>query len=183
MAELEPESMYANAWRRELAASGLLSAHWHKTHQIDALVLVTRDLVAERDRYRALAKRLGGQVNQEYRASIGEVWHWLGDGTDDLDTLCCPVLIEPGALQNLLTPPRPAPIPMLLYCPGCHARHIDVGEFATRPHHTHACQACGMVWRPALVDTVGVEFLPGFKDVGRQGVTAEDSSGLKNWGP
>lgn len=57
-----------------------------------------------------------------------------------------------------------ASIPMLLDCPRCHARHIDVGTFATKPHHTHACQVCGMVWRPALVDTVGVAFLPGFKN-------------------
>lgn len=57
-----------------------------------------------------------------------------------------------------------APIPMLLWCPLCHARHIDQGPFATKPHHTHACQACGMAWRPAIVATVGVQFLPGFKD-------------------
>ena len=57
-----------------------------------------------------------------------------------------------------------APIPMLLWCPQCHRRHVDVEEFATKPHHTHACQWCGMVWRPAIISTVGVEFLPGFKD-------------------
>lgn len=56
------------------------------------------------------------------------------------------------------------PIPMLLWCPGCGNRHIDRGEFAERPHHTHACQHCGFVWRPAIVTTVGVDFLPGFKD-------------------
>lgn len=56
------------------------------------------------------------------------------------------------------------PIPMLLHCPLCNERHVDAGEFATRSHHTHACQACGHVWRPALVPTVGVRFLPGFKD-------------------
>lgn len=60
------------------------------------------------------------------------------------------------------------PIPMILYCPpppaGCGARHIDVGEFATKPHHTHACQHCGAVWRQAIGNTVGVQFLPGFKD-------------------
>jgi hypothetical protein len=56
------------------------------------------------------------------------------------------------------------PIPMLLTCPSCGERHIDTGDFATKPHHTHACQHCGMVWRPALVPTVGVRFLPGFKD-------------------
>ena len=56
------------------------------------------------------------------------------------------------------------PIPMLLWCPECGERHIDRGDFATKPHHTHACQECGMTWRPAVVPTVGVLFLPGFKD-------------------
>jgi hypothetical protein len=53
---------------------------------------------------------------------------------------------------------------MILFCPLCHARHIDVGEFATKPHYTHACQSCGLPWRPAIVATVGVQFLPGFKN-------------------
>ena len=61
-------------------------------------------------------------------------------------------------------PTPPAPIPMLLWCPECGGRHVDEGEFATKPHHTHACQHCGMVWRPAIVPTCGVWFLPGFKN-------------------
>jgi hypothetical protein len=56
------------------------------------------------------------------------------------------------------------PIPMILHCPQCNARHIDAGEYATKSHHTHACQSCGTVWRPAIGATVGVQFLPGFKD-------------------
>jgi len=59
--------------------------------------------------------------------------------------------------------PRLPPIQMLLWCPTCKERHVDEGEFAAKPHHTHACQACGMVWRPAVEDTVGARFLPGFK--------------------
>jgi hypothetical protein len=55
-------------------------------------------------------------------------------------------------------------VPMLLWCPICGERHIDEGDFATKPHHTHACQYCGLVWRPAIMNTVGVEFLPGFKN-------------------
>jgi hypothetical protein len=51
---------------------------------------------------------------------------------------------------------------MRLACESCGQLHIDEGEFATKPHHTHACQMCGLVWRPALVATVGVRFLPGF---------------------
>lgn len=59
------------------------------------------------------------------------------------------------------------PVPMIMYCPACAHRHIDEGEFAEdggRVHHTHACQYCGTVWRPAIVPTVGVHFLPGFKN-------------------
>ncbi len=59
---------------------------------------------------------------------------------------------------------EPAPLPMLLWCPACHARHID--DPARGAHKTHACQACGLLWRPALVATAGVEFLPGCRDVG-----------------
>lgn len=58
----------------------------------------------------------------------------------------------------------PKPIPMFLTCPMCGARHIDKKEFKTRPHHTHSCQKCGLTWRPAIVPTVGVKFLPGFKN-------------------
>lgn len=56
------------------------------------------------------------------------------------------------------------PVPMILTCPMCNARHIDVGTFAVKLHHTHACQSCGHVWRPAIEPTCGVRFLPGFKD-------------------
>lgn len=60
----------------------------------------------------------------------------------------------------------PIPAPMLLWCPECGERHVDVGEFATKIHHTHACQSCGMVWRPSVHATVGVQWLPGFKNRG-----------------
>lgn len=56
------------------------------------------------------------------------------------------------------------PIPMILFCPMCKHRHIDTGEFAVKEHHTHACQMCGFVWRPCIFPTVGVQFLPGFKN-------------------
>ena len=69
------------------------------------------------------------------------------------EVLACPIC---GARRD--------PIPMLLTCPICSARHIDRGEFETKVHHTHACQTCGHVWRPAIVPTVGVQFLPGFRD-------------------
>lgn len=68
-----------------------------------------------------------------------------------------PLLVADGSV-------KPLPIPMILHCPECSKRHVDAGEFATRSHHTHACQHCGFVWRPAIVPTIGVQFLPGFKN-------------------
>lgn len=55
-------------------------------------------------------------------------------------------------------------IPMIINCPICTARHIDEGKFRFAPHHTHACQDCGHVWRPAKVNTHGVQFLPGYRN-------------------
>ncbi len=59
----------------------------------------------------------------------------------------------------------PRVIPMLIWCPECGKRHVDKPGFL-KPHHTHACQFCGHVWRPAKVFTQGVQFLPGFKNTG-----------------
>lgn len=60
--------------------------------------------------------------------------------------------------SHLLIEPEPpcSPIPMLLWCPACHSRHADEGEFAKRPHKVHECQSCGLQWKPANVPTVGV---------------------------
>lgn len=79
--------------------------------------------------------------------------------------------IHPGAdmywprlIEGLASVFERQPVPMRLECPSCGELHIDEGEFATKPHHTHACQSCGAVWRPAVIATVGVRFLPGFKN-------------------
>jgi transposase-like protein len=57
-----------------------------------------------------------------------------------------------------------APIPMILFCPMCKERHIDKGKFAVQPHKSHSCQGCGFTWSPCHLPTVGVHFLPGYKD-------------------
>ena len=51
------------------------------------------------------------------------------------------------------------PLPMLLFCPSCHAQHEDLGEWETVPHLTHRCQFCNTLWRPSVVPTVGVPTL------------------------
>ena len=72
--------------------------------------------------------------------------------------------VRTQAMKSEKTETIVSPIPMLIWRPECGERHVDQGEFKTKPHHTHACQQCGHVWRPAIVATVGVKFLPGFKD-------------------
>lgn len=49
------------------------------------------------------------------------------------------------------------PMRMVLFCPECGVKHIDTGEWATKPHKTHLCLTCGFEWRPSLINTVGVE--------------------------
>lgn len=68
------------------------------------------------------------------------------------------VAAEKRPVEPRIDNPAP-PVPMLLYCPECNERHVDRGEFATKPHHTHECQFCGHTWRAAVVATVGVQFL------------------------
>lgn len=77
------------------------------------------------------------------------------------EAVFCKTCVEDG---TAVPPAVPVPIPMFLTCPLCKARHVDAGDFTTKRHHTHACQSCGAVWRPAIEPTVGVQFLPGFKD-------------------
>jgi hypothetical protein len=60
--------------------------------------------------------------------------------------------------------PEVLPLEQIMHCPLCNARHIDEGEFAEKPHTTHACQSCGHAWRPAVEPTVGVKFLNGFRN-------------------
>lgn len=55
---------------------------------------------------------------------------------------------------------KPPPVDVLLFCPRCHAQHIDAPEvgtgWANPPHKSHLCHQCGTVWRPADVPTNGV---------------------------
>jgi len=62
------------------------------------------------------------------------------------------------------------PIDMVLFCPACHAQHVDEPEernvlleflatsepWTNPPHRSHLCHHCGFVWRPADVPTNGV---------------------------
>lgn len=82
----------------------------------------------------------------------------------ELHNLICQVGNELAMVSDLHSP-----VPMRLTCPECGKLHIDEGEFAEKPHHTHACQHCGLVWRPAKVNTVGVQFLPGYRNAASNG--------------
>lgn len=51
------------------------------------------------------------------------------------------------------------PVPMILFCPRCGTRHIDQADppgWLNPPHRSHLCAACGNIWRPADIATVGV---------------------------
>lgn len=127
----------------------LLIVHIKKRNPTRALLV--------RGQFVALEEKDRGDEHRPELATIEEM----------IEALAFDVDLLQAANDHLLRRDAPSvsgPIPMRLNCPECGELHIDEGEFATRSHATHACQACGMVWRPAIVATVGVHFLPGFKN-------------------
>lgn len=75
-------------------------------------------------------------------------------------------VISEGMLAAIAAAPaaeggQPEPIRMVLHCPRCHVQHIDEPDERTPgwnnpPHRSHLCHACGCIWRPADVPTMGV---------------------------
>lgn len=56
-------------------------------------------------------------------------------------------------------PQQAPPVPMLLFCPKCRVQHVDAVEgdaWTNPPHRSHLCHACGHIWRPADLPTVGI---------------------------
>jgi predicted RNA-binding Zn-ribbon protein involved in translation (DUF1610 family) len=104
-------------------------------------------------------------THQEMRSAIMGQWRHQNGAGSAPPADCVGLLYV--AQQEAAEAERAEPIAMRLLCPSCGELHVDEGAFATKAHHTHACQACGNVWRPAIVATVGVRFLPGFKNEGR----------------
>lgn len=100
------------------------------------------------------------------KEQIGSLFNWLkhGDREHQEWLLTAIRAWSAGEPKPHYEPTPKLPLPLILTCPSCGGRHVDKGLFATKPHHTHACQHCGLTWRPAIEPTVGVQFLPGFKD-------------------
>lgn len=101
----------------------------------------------------------------------GKPVSYMGVSAVDLATELAKILDmpkdQPVTIDGILAAARAlmaTPTPMWLTCPRCNAHHIDEGAFKTKPHHTHSCQVCGLTWRPAVSTTVGVQYLPGFKN-------------------
>jgi hypothetical protein len=97
------------------------------------------------------------QASSELLTELHTLKNPIGPPPVDLARSLCRLLLD------VLGSDSP-PIPMIFCCPSCGARHIDEGPWAEKPHHTHSCQECGFTWRLAVVNTVGVRFLPGFKN-------------------
>jgi predicted RNA-binding Zn-ribbon protein involved in translation (DUF1610 family) len=115
-----------------------------------------------KDNIKSLHRLLRGFISYQKHLSETErekVFSKLRDLFDikDLVRIC-----DTRGFELVIPPLEPAPL--LLTCPACGQRHIDVGEFAAKLHKVHACQHCGTLWQPALFPTIGVQFLPGCKD-------------------
>lgn len=65
-----------------------------------------------------------------------------------------------------MTDQTQAPIPKIIFCPGCNRQHIDRYGAELVPHKEHLCNIpfCSTKWTPHDYDTIGVEKLPGTDD-------------------
>ncbi len=103
------------------------------------------------------------QPGDSLLARIDGVYNLVGEAAATPEMLRA-LLIDCHAELKRLYVETKAPRSLRLPCERCGEIHIDEGDFATKPHHTHSCQFCGLTWRPAVFATVGVAFLPGFKN-------------------
>lgn len=127
-----------------------------------------------RSRARAREEARDKAADESTNRMRGYIANGLGVSEEKLPGLEGAVLHVSTTLKELRESAGAA-IPMRLPCPGtvpdghgglrvCGQLHIDEDEFVTKLHHTHSCQHCGHTWRPAVVHTAGVRFLPGFKN-------------------
>lgn len=103
-------------------------------------------------------------VDKQDVAMVIQVANEYGVGSNIRSSLAVVATFAMSALEDIRRHIKGEPIPMRIHCPECGKLHIDENEFVTKVHHTHTCQFCGAVFRPAVVPTVGVRFLPGFKN-------------------
>jgi hypothetical protein len=79
--------------------------------------------------------------------TIEESFFWYGEGI-----LC---------VNEFKRRKASSPVGVLLFCPDCKEQHIDAPEpendWDNPPHKSHKCHNCGIVWRPADMQTYGVE--------------------------
>lgn len=100
-------------------------------------------------------ERLAVECDWQTQKSCQVPWDELPENNKTLMLAVCSELTEhyPNALPT-------APIPMVLHCPSCRIQHIDKPEpennWDNPRHKSHLCSACGTIWRPADVPTVGV---------------------------
>ncbi len=94
------QDVYDN-FSNEGYASDVADFYDHAPEDIDHLLrelekekALVVELVKERDEARAEKMAL-------YRERIGEVWYWQGDGEDHVESLSCPILIEPEAMRAI----------------------------------------------------------------------------------
>lgn len=100
---------------------------------------------AERERDRAIEQRDAAlaqvEVLREHSRALVDACESPPTGGEDAEYAYSMAL---GELKGLLSS---HPAPANLSCPKCNGRHVDRGEWVSRPHHKHLCEHCGHVWR------------------------------------
>ncbi len=90
------------------AAVAAARAEWEKETRMEVGVAVAAALEASDEEYRRETNRMRVDLGL-YRDKVnGDYWVWQGDGSDNLETLVCPVLIRADDLLKLVNAPAAA---------------------------------------------------------------------------
>lgn len=118
---------------------------------------------------RGLAVCDGGGYQDDKTAD----WEFTEEGLQKLARAIERAVLEAAPASSAMAM---QPVDMVLYCPACGLQHIDAPEEAevldtgngtqyemnpdrwlNPPHRSHLCHGCGIVWRPADIETNGVD--------------------------
>jgi len=97
------------------------------------------------------ARSLDYRKGKSFEDFAAAVRRGLKQGRGKVEFELSMISVQLRSVLRIVKPKR-----LKLTCPKCHHPHVDAGEWATRLHRKHLCEACDHVWQPSGEWTVGV---------------------------
>lgn len=156
--------VFCALYDENLSDAGYLGQDWCKRLSEKVADAISTDYRRAREAIVTAARVLGETLDTEFG-----LWSSPTNNIIRLPTYRVWSLLN--AINCTTAPVEPIPIDMVMFCPNCHAQHIDepketreirggelcVDVWENPPHRSHLCAVCWHIWRPADVPTNGVK--------------------------